>query len=798
MNFRKIPGTTYPIGEDFGWIPMSQDSPYAVPWWYRTEFKLDPAGRHVQLQFDGISFSANIWLNGKRIAARDQVAGTFRSYSFDITSEIRAGEPNALAVEVFAPTPSDLASTWIDWNPAPADKNMGIWREAKLKLSGPVTILSPQIITHLDSKNARDAHLTLQLEVQNLSPEPNLALLEGQIEGLGIRFNKLIWLEPSALQSVRIDESELKSLRVRNAPLWWPNGMGEQALHTLKLELKVGGTVSDSFRQQVGFREITSQLTRWGTRLFYVNGLPLLIRGGGWAPDIFLRATDQRMEDEFRLVRDLGLNTIRFEGKFETEKVLQLADRYGILIMAGWPCCSHWEEGDWSHADYEIARQSARAQILALRGHPSSLVWLNGSDTIPNEEVESIYMSELKRLSWSNPILGGAKQGESTLTGPTGVKMNGPYDYVPPNYWLVDENFGGAFGFNTETSPGPSIPPIEGLRKIFPNGVRVGSDEWNYHTGCGGFGNTDHFTHAVNARYGGYASLEEYASKAQVLAYDGHRAMFEAFARNKYQPATGVIQWMLNNAWPSLIWHLYDYELRPGGAYFGVKKANEPIHVLYSYPDRTVFLVNNELGPKNSLQVTARVLDFDLRERFSRTITLDAPSDSAVPAISLPEIPALSTTYFVVLQAKDTEGNVVSDNFYWLSTQIEKYLWSQTTIINTPIERDGDLTRLNSLKPARVSAQVHAANRAGTKLRVSLSNTGSSLAFFVRAKLVDAGTGQEILPVFWQDNYISLLPGESRELSVRFDARALRSMKSAPAIEIDGWNVIPDRIDAQL
>jgi exo-1,4-beta-D-glucosaminidase len=254
--------------------------------------------------------------------------------------------------------------------------------------------------------------------------------------------------------------------------------------------------------------------------------------------------------------------------------------------------------------------------------------------------------------------------------------MTGPYEYVAPAFWYLDTKYGGAFGFNTETSPGPAIPPIESLRLMLPEDhLWPLNSVWEYH--AGGMSDTlGVFTEALNKRYGPSNSAEEFSRKAQMQAYEAHRAMMESYGRNKYN-STGVIQWMLNNAWPSMIWHLYDWYLRPGGSYFGVKLACEPLHVQYSYDVRSIVVVNSYYKNFSGLKVAAKVYNLDMTEKFSREVTLDAASDSSVRAFVLPELDGLSPTYFVSLRL-ESSGDLISKNFYWLSTKAETLDWERS------------------------------------------------------------------------------------------------------------------------
>jgi exo-1,4-beta-D-glucosaminidase len=349
---------------------------------------------------------------------------------------------------------------------------------------------------------------------------------------------------------------------------------------------------------------------------------------------------------------------------------------------------------------------------------------------------------------------------------------------------MLDKTRGGAFGFSTETGPGPAPPPVESLRKMLPPEHLWPIDSWwDYHAGGGEFKDLHVFNEALNARYGTAASLEDYSKKAQVMAYEGHRAMFEAFGRNKYT-ATGVIQWMLNNAWPGLIWHLYDWYLRPGGSYFGAKKANEPLHVQYSYDDRSVVVVNSFYRTFAGLRVTAKVYNLDMQEKFSKTAVVDAGEDSSTRALELPEIGGLSSTYFVNLMLEDGSGKMVSRNFYWLSTKPDVLDWDKSTWYHTPTKSFADYSALNALPAVDLQVTAKAAQDAAT---VTVSNPGKTLAFAVHLKVKKAADGEEILPVLWDDNYFALLPGEARQVTASYRSRD--AGRGTPVVEVDGWNV---------
>lgn len=802
-NLREIPGCSYPIGANFSNLPMPEDSPFRVSWWYRTQFRLPASYRdkNVWLNFDGINFRANIWLNGQQIANSAQIAGVFRLHELNIKDGVRSGELNTLAVEVFPSQPDDLGWTWVDWNPTPPDKNMGIFRDVYLTSSGPVTLRFPQVITRLEPASLDQAHLTINAELRNATDVPVEGSLSAGIEGL--RFSQKVKLGPHETRSVSFTPDEFSQLNFSKPRLWWPVHMGAPNLYHLTMEFETGGKISDRQNTHFGIREITSEIDGQNHRVFKVNGRKVLIRGGGWASDIFLRFMPERVRSEFEYVKHMNLNTIRLEGQLQPDYFFDLADQEGILIMAGWCCCSHWEhwqhrpdyqEGPtWDKEDYDIAAKSQTDQIRRLRNHPSLLVWLNGSDNPPPQDVEQMYIDILMQYQWPNPYLSSATAKPATVTGTTGVKMEGPYEWVPATYWLQDRTAGGAHGFATEISPGPAVPPIESLRRMLsPEHLWPIDEYWNFHAGGGQFKNLNVFTDALSARYGPAKDAPDYAMKSQLMAYEGQRAMFEAYGGNRYK-STGVIQWMLNNAWPGMIWHLYDYYLMPGGGYFGTKNACEPVHVQYSYADKSVMAVNTTQKPLPNLKLTAKVYDINLGLKFSKVLQLDLPADSNATAFVIPQIQDLSTTYFLRLLLEDNSGQLVSSNFYWLSSKDDVLDWQKSTWYYTPTSSYADMTQLQKLQPVKLAVSSRAVRKDGEETaRVSLSNSSRNMAFFIHLGIKQGRTEKDVLPVIWQDNYFSLLPGESRQVTARYQLRDLG--KSAAVLAVDGWNISPSTI----
>ena len=644
-----------------------------------------------------------------------------------------------------------------------------------------------------------NADLTVTAQLKNASNQPVKGTLKGKIEG--VNFEQDVELAPNETKDVTFSPDQFSQLKFANPRLWWPAQMGKPNLYRLQMEFGVNGRASDSTDTQFGIREVTSEINQSGGRVFNVNGKKILIRGGGYSADMLLRYDPKNIHDQFEYVRGMGLNTVRLEGKLEPDDFFEQADRMGILIMAGWCCCDHWEHwSKWREADYQIARDSLISQMYRLRSHPSLVMWLNGSDNPPPPDVEQMYLEVEKQLMWPNPTVSSATAKTAGFSGPSGVKMTGPYEYVAPSYWLADSlnhpppspcnegGCGGAYGFNTETSPGPAVPPVESLERFLPKDHLWPMDEyWSFHAGGGAFKNVNVFTDAIDNRYGKATNINDYALKSQLLAYESIRAMFEAYSRNKYT-STGIIQWMLNNAWPSLIWHLYDYYLRPAGAYFGAKVALQPLDPLYGYDDHSVWLVSSQYEDANNLKVTASIYNLDMTQKFSKQAEVSAAADSTNKVFEIPNIDGLSPTYFLQLTVQDSSGKLVGSNFYWLSTTAETLDWANSNWFRTPTATYADYSALQQLPKVKLNVTSASERQGEDELtHVTLQNPTKNLAFFVRLKVDKGKGGEEILPVLWQDNYISLLPGEKREIMARYRASNLGDGK--PFVEISGWNV---------
>jgi len=420
------------------------------------------------------------------------------------------------------------------------------------------------------------------------------------------------------------------------------------------------------------------------------------------------------------------------------------------------------------------------------------------SDQLPPAKVEQIYLDALSTEHWPNPMLSTASNLTSSITGPSGVKMSGPYSWVPPNYWLLDkQDLGGAYAFLTEGGPGENPLSMDSFQITVPqNKFWPINEYWDYHCGWsrGNFGNLRFFTPALDSRHGKADSAEDYLQKSQVMAYEGHRAMFEGYGRNKYI-STGVIQWMLNNAFPQMIWHLYDYYLNPSATYFATKVACEPVHIQYSYDDDTIWVVNSLYSSQSSLVASVKVYTIDAKVVYSKD--LDVPQVTADAAIKILFLDLnsisdqLSATFFIDLQLKDSSARVISRNFYWLSTQKDVLDWGKSSWFRTPCKFYADFTLLQTLPKVELKvSHTTEENTNGLASRVTVSNPSNVVAFFIHVRLVTGAAKKDVWPIYWDDNYFTLFPGESRDVTAQLPDSVEMHPEQNFDVIVEVWNNI--------
>ncbi|KAK0724249.1 glycoside hydrolase family 2 protein [Lasiosphaeris hirsuta] len=777
---------------------------FSVPWIYRNEFDLEPAsGRHFFLQTHGISSRADIFLNGKQVADQSVQVGAYAGHRFEVTEA--AAKSNALVIRAY-PTSYyyDFGIGWVDWNPWPKDNGTGVWRAVEVKQTGPVVLEPLRVVTKLGaSLGSQPAGVTLKARAQNLEKTAVTVTASGLVAPVGgepIAWSKTFTLAPLSISDIVLDSV------VQKPAIWWPKQWGEQPLYDAKLTLTTSdGVVSDFVAEKFGFRTVTSKVNSFNDTTFFVNGQPFQVIGGGYAPDMFLRWDAAKWEKELQYVLDLGFNAVRLEGKNEHPDLYNIADRLGVMIMAGWECCDKWEAWRynqdlavptpyWDDADYATANASMLHDAAMMQTHPSLLSFLIGSDYWPDDRATPMYMNAFNSVDWQVPIIGSAsKRGFSNITGPSGLKMEGPYDWVPPNYWYDtdDDQYGAAFGFGSELGAGVGTPDLSSLKKFLSPADLA--DLWKspnknlFHmsTETSSFHNRAIYNTALWKRLGAPSSLEDYVQKAQISDYEATRSQYEGYAAmwNARRPATGLIYWMLTGAFPSLHWNIWDYYMRPAGGYFGAKVGSRVEHVAYDYVRKNVVLINRSLDKAGKRTVGVQVVDTAGKAVYNGSVeATTVPNTSKSIASLTTALGSIKDVVFLRLVLADEKGAVLSRNVYWLTKSVDVLDWENSEWYVTPVTKYSDYTALNKLSAANVTTTT--AKAAGGGTTVTLENLSSVPAFFVSLALVD-GKGQDVVPLTWSDNYVTLWPKEKLSLTVR----TLEGAATPGAIEIVGRNV---------
>jgi len=743
---------------------------FDVPWTYTRHFSgKGMKGKHAFLLFDGIGYYADIYLNGTQLRAKDTTFGVFNRYTLDVTDCLTSS--NTLEVVIEKARKGDLNVGYVDWNPRPVDESMGIWRDVCLSITGDVR-MSDGFIRPLVSDDLGSADLTVSAVLTNLSDKEIETSFKGSFENGS--FEVPVTLAPHEIREISVTAAQAPDLHIVNPRLWWCSGLGSPELYHMDLQVGDGNDAcSDADHITFGIRNIDSFIDEYGHRQFVLNGKKVLIKGAGWTDDIFMRDTHESIDRQIRYVKDMNLNTIRFENIWGKDRyVYDQCDRYGILALVGWSCQWEWEdycglpETDRfgciaTPETMDLAFSYFENQVKWLRNNVSVIGWMTGSDRLPHPALEPRYLKAYAKLDY-RPYVGSAKGLTSEWSGPTGTKMEGPYEYVGPDYWYLDTRNGGAFGFNTETGIGANLPAEESLRKM------VSQDSlWPLTRALGGhatssgsaMNSTACLEKTISGLYGEAIDFEDFVKKGHAVDYDGTRAMFEAFRANLPR-TTGIIQWMLNSAWPSIYWQLYDHFGVPTAGYYGTRKACEPIQLIYNIKDACVYAVN-ETGKPAVINASFDFLGADSKPLASGSETISVNDREPVAVFDLTRLQG--SEGFLSLRLCDESGKPLADNFYCIPAHWNKYRWESPDWYVTPIEEYADLRFVTKLPPAGTHFEI---TRIEDGYQLSVTNDSDVVSYQNILSLKDAA-GNLIVPAFWSDNYFSLLPHETKLVTCR-------------------------------
>jgi beta-galactosidase/beta-glucuronidase len=814
------------------------DSLCRTDWWYRIAFSLPESGKSgkVWLLFNGINYRAAIWLNGTLIG---NIAGAFRRGDFNVTSLINRDKENVLAVHIFPPNnpgipheesprsgpgpnggqlcldgPTFISAEGWDWVPGIRDRNIGIWQDVRIRVTGDVVMKDPQVITDLALPDTTSARVTVRVGLQNTANVHRTVVITGKIGNQ--TFSKKIRLDAIQDQTFEFSPDEFPGLRFINPRLWWPNGYGRPQLYNLELSLAdTNGIQYDFKRVRFGIRELSYELTvdapgkqSWrveynptsalkpGKPLFdnvnrreigdgiavprlrdgavpdlltsiaetgtapylviKVNGVPVFCRGGNWGMDDGMkRVSRAHLEPYFRLHRDAGFNMIRnWTGESTEEVFYELCDEYGLLVWNDFWLSTEGYNLDVN--DNQLFLDNAKDVVRRFRNHPSLAVWCPRNEGYAPPDIEEALSQLIAQEDGTRHYQPNSRY--------LNLRPSGPWHYFtdPAVYFRVN-----AQGFNTEQGT-PSVPTAASMRKMMaPEDLWPVRDVWYYHDLHNG---QKEYLADIEKWYGPAHSLDEFCAKAQFVNYDSHRAMFEAWNSKMWNNTSGLLLWMTHPAWPSTVWQVYSWDYETFGSYFGSKKACEPLHVQMNQHDNQVVVINSKPNNIENIQVSLAYYDLKGIQLYRKSLTITANANQLTKCFTPDAVTGLPDVYLVRLVLASSQGTVISVNDYWKTSS-----------------HDVNYDIFNKLPKAQVilGSLQKVKNSMGHEYVVQLENKAQVPAIGIKLNIKDIKTGDLMLPAYFSDGYFNLLPGESR--LIRLESPV--DLSDDVQVVTDGYNI---------
>jgi hypothetical protein len=809
-------------------------------YWYRTQFT-PPAslqGQRFTLTFQGINYRALVWLNG---TALGEIKGAFTRGEYDVSALLIPGQVNALAVRVEPPPhpgipheqsimagpgpnggamcldgPTFICTEGWDWIPAVRDRATGIWQEVTLKATGAVKLGDLQVITKLPLPDTSRAAVTINVPLKNDSARPVEGMLEAVFEGVTVRSPVVV--KPGEME-VKLSPAEFAQLNLNRPRLWWPNGYGPAALYHLQVKFIAPGGESDSKSLRFGIRELSYELTlldhtgnlrrvefnptaasATGQRVvnvthegmiesvegwvasfmpgsetsaaireltdrrasphlvIRVNGVRISIKGGNWGlDDSRKRVSRSRLEPYFRLHRDAHLTMIRNWCGQNTEEVFyELADEYGLLVWNDFWLST--QDFDLEPDDPALFLANAREVIRRFRNHPSIAIWCGRNEGVPPPVINEGLDELARKVDGTRYYIPNSRR--------VNLQDSGPWHYGEAETFFTRRGL----GFSTEIGL-PSPPSLETMRMMLAESDRwPPSDAWAYHDWHSkGGAEVVPFVTAMEETLGAPVSLEDFERKAQLMNYVSHRAMFEGFNSHLWNPNTGRLMWMTHPAWPSMVWQMYSSDYATYGAFYGIRKACEPLHVQLNLPGLEAAVINNTTDALRDLRLSARVFSIDGKEIASQEEKLSVAAGETAEGFKI-KVPAQAETgvVFIKFLLRDERGQALSENFYWYAAEQAGY------------------RKLNDLALANVECSARqSAGAGGSRVEVDLVNSSSGIALAAEVSL-RRQDGNRVLPVYASDNFVALLPGEQRRITLEFPVAASSGRMQ---VSLTGWNI---------
>ena len=780
-----VPGTVLSSYKNIGAIadPNYADNQLQVSesffwsnFWYRDEFEVPEGFKQDRLflNFDGINWKANVYLNGKKLG---RIEGAFMRGKFDVTDVVAPGK-NVVAVEIIrnnhigaikeknkqstdfnggilgADNPTFHATIGWDWIPTVRGRNIGIWNDVFLTSTGKVTVADPLVTSVLPLPDTTSATLTAEVIVKNHDANTVNGTLEGKVGN--ITFQKPVSLAAGEEKTVVFDVKDFPQLKMENPRLWWPKGYGAPNLYDANFTFKVGDAVSDAKDFKVGIRQMTFNEDNHILSLF-INGRRFIGRGGNWGfgeSNLNYRAREYDIAVAYHA--DMNFTMMRnWVGMIGDKELYEACDRHGIMIWQDFWLANPADGPDPYYPEMFIA--NAEDYVKRIRSHASIGLYCGRNEGFPPEQIDKALRRIIKE---DHPDIHYISSSADDV-----VSGHGPYRMLPAKEYFTLKT--GNDKFHSERGM-PNVMTYESMLRTFsPEGIWPQDNQWGMHdyTREGAQGCTS-FNEIIAKGYGEPQSAKEFAELAQWVNYDGHRSLFESRSQNR----KGLLMWMSHSCWPSMVWQTYDYYFEPTAAYFAIKKASEPLHIQWNPATDEVEVVNYSAGTHKGLTAKVQILNMDASVAWEKEATVDSNEDTTNKCIKLAFPANLSKVHFIKMVLTEN-GKVISDNFYHRSLEENNYQ---------------DLRQL--AKVALQSTTTVDKNADGTWSAVSvIENKTSTPALMIRLNVVGSKDGQQLLPVFYSDNYFSLLPGEKKEVRMSWKDEDTRGNEGK--VLITGYNV---------
>jgi len=778
----RVPGTVLTSYVEAGLYPdpyfgdnqlRIPDGFFTADFWYRAEFELPESfdGRRVWLNLDGINWKADVYLNGDKITF---IEGAFIRTRKDVTRYIKSDGPNVIAVRIVRndnpgevtvqhlddpdpnggvigkDSPTFMASIGWNWMPTIPGRNIGIWNDVYLTSTGDVSVLDPFVRTTLSLPDTTKAYLALDVDLKNRSKQPVEGILEAFFEGRLIEVP--VTLAGRETKSVHLSSADYPQLVMDNPSLWWPNGYGDQPMYGMKVSFRTGDEVSDSRDVRFGVRQYSYSVENDVLRL-KVNGVPVLVRGGNWGmSDSMLRCDSLGYDLRVRLHKDMNLNMIRnWTGMIGDDEFYQACDRYGIMVWDDFWLANPLDGPD--PTDEAMFIRCVEDKVRHFRNHPSVALWCGRNEGYPPARLDSAMRILTSRLDGSRYYI-----SHSAASPVTGL---GPYENKSSRWYYANR------GRTLHSEQGIVVPPtVESMKAMMPEDkLWPINDMWGMHDWTQT--RVAYYMDDMRRCFGEPQSIEDFCRKAQMLNMEACKSLMESW---QSQRGSGVLVWMSQPSWPSMICQTYDWYFEPTAAFFAFRTACEQVHVLWRPDTEAVQVVNNTARSYEGMSADVKIVDIDGKLLHQARYPVVLHPDDMVEVTRLDFSGIDSPVCFIDLELTDAAGNVVSRNFYWRGREYMDY------------------NAMNSMKEAVPSVTVGKKVSDGRiVLDCTVSNETDSPMVNLRLLVLDARTGERVLPVDYEDNYISLIPGRERKIKVSFDSSSCKSGRYE--LYIEGWNV---------